>query len=919
MNVLLKRKSGSLLAATLSFPCLVIGVAAVSPTARAAPDTVLYSYLTGTDQILQKYAYSGGTQSFTASFTGVTPAAGRRILLTFQARFVSDTDNIGSTEGLLVFLDDKPVEIAQNRLIQISPSNLNTLTGAIRLVNKDALIPGVGYWDEPEKGWRLVYAKAWNSPAAGYGPAPFDFTLDITDLVKSGQTQNLTIRQSGQNFNAIALRNVALVASDGVSPLPTTGQYNIALSNTSTALFLDTSGAVKAVVSGRDGSGNTLNFSYFVNSYFGVPGSPGASWLQLGSAPACGYSTALGGKPVAAPVLARSGNTVSCTVAGKYKVTRLVTLQNGRAQVVDTVKNLSSASIAVPFVHEFATPGASASYNLGTASLAGSTNPLQEYIQQPGRPTAFFPFGAAGILLTGDLIGSPPPGVGDATDKVRAQLLEYCRTDNKGGGLRTEHFILAPGDTEQYVWDVYALPSADEFDYTNRLRADWAVPQATLPGPIYYAEATGLASVVTASNSTLIPWLQQNRPYAITTNGGWKYPQGSISAYGLGVRTPFFKDYRGRIRTAADQVHALATKANVPQLPADVKFFVYNDFYIDGPVRTDPSQTQYLDETPYSASFITQSDNSRFTNEVGPPPSYGIFPFDGQYRTYSSRPTAAANFSTFGYDFVNELFDQIGTGNDSGNVALHADGFFLDTCNGVQPVLQKYLGYAAPFSAEPLDYLVADGVTGAIDPATFAVTNAYLSYAPLYASIFSRNVNASFPTVRNGVPQTTVLQTQNGIGFNVGEVLSIPFQRGAQQLTTPAAFTNYGFTMADLRFLLSYGLIRINTYLGETSDQCDVIGRQYPFTALDLHKGWVRGTERIITALSNAGSGETTRLAGAPTFGWNDAGTFRYRVWKYNADRTLANANPPVLAANAATGALVSVPDGGIAIIERVP
>lgn len=111
---------------------------------------------------------------------------GKPLLLEFEARMESPQPG-GSMFYLDVRLNGRPVTAAQDRL-----------TG--RLLNKPVGVPygdGMLYWCAAGTGWRIVYAPDFASfgPAQNHGPEPYRFVIDVTDMLRAGQANELFINR----------------------------------------------------------------------------------------------------------------------------------------------------------------------------------------------------------------------------------------------------------------------------------------------------------------------------------------------------------------------------------------------------------------------------------------------------------------------------------------------------------------------------------------------------------------------------------------------------------------------------------------------------------------------------------------------------------------------------------------------------
>ena len=147
----------------------------------------------------------------------------------------------------------------------------------------------------------------------------------------------------------------------------------------------------------------------------------------------------------------------------------------------------------------------------------------------------------------------------------------------------------------------------------------------------------------------------------------------------------------------------------------------------------------------------------------------------------------------------------------------------------------------------------------------------------------------------NGAPVTRA-RIRSGV-YAMTETQDHSARAYAMHLTTPLA---YGFgspKFADIVERLNYGCLYIRTHVNYPSD---AVAKCYPFTPEEIHEGWVKGRERIVTNRSGK-------------FGW--PGSFRARLWQYDRDGKRAEAGPAVREYR--DDAELEVLPGGMSILER--
>lgn len=104
-------------------------------------------------------------------------------------------------------------------------------------------------------------------------------------------------------------------------------------------------------------------------------------------------------------------------------------------------------------------------------------------------------------------------------------------------------------------------------------------------------------------------------------------------------------------------------------------------------------------------------------------------------------------------------------------------------------------------------------------------------------------------------------------------------------------------SIAGIRERLAIGLLHYRVGL---ADRSDVLRHCYPITIRELHAGWIVGDERVVTMLSGS-------------YGWPGE-TVAARLRLYEADGSAR----PVLELAPAERHPVTVPEGGVAILERL-
>jgi len=150
----------------------------------------------------------------------------------------------------------------------------------------------------------------------------------------------------------------------------------------------------------------------------------------------------------------------------------------------------------------------------------------------------------------------------------------------------------------------------------------------------------------------------------------------------------------------------------------------------------------------------------------------------------------------------------------------------------------------------------------------------------------------------NGAPEVTTLQT--ACNSRMVETKFVPIRVTELHLTTPLAYA-YGIPdMRAIRERLERGTL---CFRARIEGENPVMRRLFPFTPQELHAGWIKARERIVSCRSGQ-------------FGWD--GAYNARIWRFDAAGALLGADPPVTAHSGPT-IPVEVPAAGLVIIERTP
>ena len=225
---------------------------------------------------------------------------------------------------------------------------------------------------------------------------------------------------------------------------------------------------------------------------------------------------------------------------------------------------------------------------------------------------------------------------------------------------------------------------------------------------------------------------------------------------------------------------------------------------------------------------------------------------------------------------------------------MKIDWAYWDESNGPGTTAKDNIGSA------PLTFNAQDGHSALIDLETNKVLQKCAILAVVSAPALQEGISRALAkdegmVLFNGCP-TLKYRSQPGV-FSMQESQDVIARTYNTHLATPLA---YGFGTPDFHAIidrLNYGCLYVRTHLNYHSD---AVSKFYPFTPIEIHRGWVKGEERIITNHS----GE---------FGWK--GNFVARLWAYDSEGKKIDENPAWTKYRNKTK--IEVPEKGLVILER--
>lgn len=445
--------------------------------------------------------------------------------------------------------------------------------------------------------------------------------------------------------------------------------------------------------------------------------------------------------------------------------------------------------------------------------------------------------------------------------------LEHYATYFESGaaGIRDHTFALDAGASYTLEWAVYVNATGDYYDFINDVRRDLGVNRRIAGSFAFidrreapareYVERRGLAyvSVGCLGHPPDNPGLSLEGVEFVS------YPQE------MALLKELFAETRERfpgIQTMFHIAHSLYTTNTPGELFPDARV-----------VDAGGQQTMYGGDNPeYYARYFSKEH------------------VDAGYRWYIFYPTMTNSFGKAMLDAIDVMLGEIGC------TSMFADGFTH--------------GYGGRFT-----YNAWDGHTADIDPETKTISRQYASVNLLAQDVLvrvARKVEAAGGVVVcNSYPGTRTLHNENVL-------YCIESASGDAQLVRlhlvpgPTALGNHVRLQSgsprdiydDIRSKLQYGGLYFYYGEGDVPHPLATV-HMYPITPTELHEGWVKGEERIITTIPGV-------------HGWPGNGDL-HRVYRYDGRGREAGHGWYSTVRNGEASTRITPAVNELAIIERVP
>ena len=506
----------------------------------------------------------------------------------------------------------------------------------------------------------------------------------------------------------------------------------------------------------------------------------------------------------------KTANGFEITGSGKYyTIKRRIVCLAGRIDIFDSITNVSTRLIGLIAGTRCISSGTPVSnWVIGSPEDVSTTYGKHE---NPGANSTIF------LQMQKDGLGIT---VNDDVFRLQCDFLSKGQLS----GISTSHLGIKANETYTLEWSLYPMKSSDYFNFINTVRNDWKVNHRTLLGTFTQQKR-----------------VRENVPLEKKFT-----PQYRTYLNNLGVRLliPFWYDYRfspdklSRFKRELDWYHK-----NTPEVRVLL------------PVQSVFMRRVKAGAKPDFADSIMYRANGKM-------PKYNVAK-DGSYSPYRYY-TLKNSYYAHTFKTVKEALD------------MGFDGIYFDTPFCVQS------GYAR------FTYDCFDGRTVDIDPGTFEISRKYADLALLSREawleiakyIVGRNKTILFnnpPIYRelNTLPGSIHFMTEGDQPFRFGRLhLSTPTMLGIYWRWRSPFTASYGRRKTwqspedfvdDMVWKLKHGVLYF-VYCPpiQKIEQRDdffppmILKHEwptkymFPSTVTDIHAGWVRAHERIITCVAGS-------------------------------------------------------------------
>jgi hypothetical protein len=432
----------------------------------------------------------------------------------------------------------------------------------------------------------------------------------------------------------------------------------------------------------------------------------------------------------------------------------------------------------------------------------------------------------------------------EAAVKLREDKRNLCTFGSRRIGVPA-------GQKRVFEMTFYPQDGGDYFDFLNRLRRDWNVPQVTLPGPFITVRTLLRRSEtyqsLAADPEAMKAYFARRNARTFTINPWFNYWDGKA------FKTK--EDFRDHVKKVMKTIRAVLPDA---LFLASMETYTYHvseeDFTTPAPPDFD-----WHKATPGTLKRVMESPfrDSATLSHTGNVELYPGKDEDGAVREGLKLQVHPV--------IGNYLYKR----------RLEEYKFLFDECE-LDGVYQDMFGYS---SANSIIHTGWDGFSISVSP-NGKIASKFTHLGPLTAParanwlryILGRNKIA---LCNFGAPTTREMQTipymnfceAAGNGIGIQNLDTVPPEASGvvmNQLSCPLGYgphraeeENGPRLLARVRGYLRHGCLYVHTSVrnsfppdGEKGGEYGPINHSYPITPVELHRGWVKGKERIVSCVS---------------------------------------------------------------------
>ncbi|MBD3293545.1 MAG: hypothetical protein GF393_11520 [Armatimonadia bacterium] len=366
-----------------------------------------------------------------------------------------------------------------------------------------------------------------------------------------------------------------------------------------------------------------------------------------------------------------------------------------------------------------------------------------------------------------------------------------------GAGIRSDVFCLPAGGEYTVEWAIYPITRPDYFDFINIVREDLDV-NFTIPGQFQF----GLPSAADMTPEAIRTMIEE-RDLAVFSTGTWANTGGDPPYY-HGAQSLEAEHLHERFRRACENLRAVA-----PEVASLIYIHTFINLHEDTPERFPDSLITNADGTPYI--------NPGYTSRIGMPFYYCYPALDNSY-----------------FDAMKRLVDLCLDDDEIG-----ADGIYWDEVEMISPKrsYDRWDGYSAELDDE---HRIARKFG---DPHLLSLD----AKVALVEHIRSKGGTL----IGNSCPRTRTMQDMHFPRF---VETAREWYPARAHLYSPISLgdhktvSDFDTLLDDIRLKLMWGTVYY--YYSRPAHPYPTITRHmFPFTPVELHRGWVLGEERLLTAV----------------------------------------------------------------------